>query len=397
MGNSWKKQITIYLMGQTLSSFGSSLVQFAITWHIVLLTQSGFMLTLSAVFGFLPRVLISLPAGVWADRFNKKLLITIADGALVITAAILAFLFMAGHEYIWLLFIISAVRSLGIGIREPVVVSIIPSIVPKESLDRINGFQASIQGIAKLAAPVLAGSLYVTIGIHALFFGDVISGALGILSLFFIFIPQLETTKNPSMWGLIVEGVRHIYSTHWLRLFMTIYIFFSLMFGPVIFLTPLLVIRTFGDVAWYLAIREAFLAFGMVIGGLLAGIIAAMFSNKIKLTFFLFGIFGFTTFLLGLANVFWLFAGIVLLLGITMSLVNSAAITVLQTHIAPNYLGRVFSFVSIIGGLTMPVSMVIFGSLSDAVAIEWLLIVSGCVMVMVALFSLRFKVWQMFN
>jgi len=397
MNTSWKKRFILYLTGQALSAFGSSLVQFAITWHIALLTQSGVMLMLAAVFGFLPQVLISLPAGAWADRFNRKKLLIIADGSLAITAAILAFLFMTGYEHLWLLFIISAVRSFGLGIRGPAVVSIIPSLVPMEQLARVNGIQASVSGITTLAAPVLAGGLYATVGIHALFFGDVISGVLAISFLCLITIPARDAPKSNSMWASMVDGIKYASGTSWLRLFLIIYVFFSLMFGPVVFLTPLLIIRTFGDVAWYLAIRETSLALGMIAGGLLSGIIAGKFKNKFRLTLLLFGFFGFTTLLLGLSGYFWLFIGIVALIGITMSLINSCAITVFQTFVDSDYLGRVFSVLSIIAGLTMPISMTVFGPLADVVPVEWLITISGGVMLIVALFSMRLKAWTAFD
>ena len=41
----WKRDIVLFLSGQTISLFGSSLVQFAIIWHITLTTSSGLMVT----------------------------------------------------------------------------------------------------------------------------------------------------------------------------------------------------------------------------------------------------------------------------------------------------------------------------------------------------------------
>ncbi|MEG2003805.1 MAG: MFS transporter, partial [Clostridia bacterium] len=71
----WKKNITIFLASQSISLFGSSLVQYAIMWYVTLETKSGIMLTIMTLCGFLPQLLISLFAGVWADRFNRKILI----------------------------------------------------------------------------------------------------------------------------------------------------------------------------------------------------------------------------------------------------------------------------------------------------------------------------------
>ena len=72
MQNHWLRRVILFLSGQTVSLFGSALVQYAITWHITLTTQSGVMMTIATLCGFLPQVVISLFAGVWADRYNKK-------------------------------------------------------------------------------------------------------------------------------------------------------------------------------------------------------------------------------------------------------------------------------------------------------------------------------------
>ena len=47
MSRNWKKDIIFFLASQTISLFGSSLVQYAITWYITLETQSGIMMTIS--------------------------------------------------------------------------------------------------------------------------------------------------------------------------------------------------------------------------------------------------------------------------------------------------------------------------------------------------------------
>lgn len=71
----WKKNISLFLGSQAISLFGSSLVQLAIMWYITLTTQSGVMMTISIICGFLPTFILSPIAGVWADRYNRKTLI----------------------------------------------------------------------------------------------------------------------------------------------------------------------------------------------------------------------------------------------------------------------------------------------------------------------------------
>ncbi len=153
---------------------GSAIVQYAITWHITLTTKSGLMLTYATLCGFLPQILISLFAGVWADRFNRKKLIILADGLIAVFTALLAVLFAMGYQYIWLLFLISAIRSIGAGIQGPAVGAYLTEFVPKEKLMKVNGINASIQNMMFLFAPVVAGGIYSFLGLGPVFLVDVV-------------------------------------------------------------------------------------------------------------------------------------------------------------------------------------------------------------------------------
>src|SRR3954463_5439188 len=101
----WKKNIILFLSSQTVSLFGSSLVQYAIMWHITLTTESGLMMTLYIICGFIPTFILSPVAGVWADRYNRKMLIILADGLIALSTLALAILFLMGFDAIWLLFV----------------------------------------------------------------------------------------------------------------------------------------------------------------------------------------------------------------------------------------------------------------------------------------------------
>ena len=134
----WKRQITAFLAGQTITLFGSMLVQFAITWYIARETSSGLYVTLSVLCSFGPQILLSIFSGVWADRYNKKMLIILSDGGIALATLILAILMARGASGIWLLFIFSAVRSAGSGIQMPAIQAILPQLVPKDKLMRIK-------------------------------------------------------------------------------------------------------------------------------------------------------------------------------------------------------------------------------------------------------------------
>ncbi|NLE94837.1 MAG: MFS transporter, partial [Dehalococcoidia bacterium] len=85
----WKRNVVLFLVSQQLSLFGSSLVQYAIMWHITLTTQSGVMMMVSVICGFLPQFFMSPFAGVWADRYNRKTLIALADSGIALATLVL--------------------------------------------------------------------------------------------------------------------------------------------------------------------------------------------------------------------------------------------------------------------------------------------------------------------
>ena len=102
------------------------------------------MMTIASVCGFAPQVAISLFSGVWADRYNRKLLIIGADAMVASATFVLALFFLSGHDDLWMVFLVSAIRSVGSGIQTPAVNAVLPQIVPPEKLIRIGGINGSL-------------------------------------------------------------------------------------------------------------------------------------------------------------------------------------------------------------------------------------------------------------
>ena len=186
----WKKNIIIFLSSQTISLFGSSLVQYAIMWHITLTTQSGMMMTLFILCGFLPTFILSPFGGVWADRYNRKVLIILSDGLIAVATLIMAIVFLMGYEAVWLLFAMSAIRAIGTGIQGPAVGAILPQIVPEDKLTKVSGTNGSIQAIIMFVSPMASAALLTMSSLEIIFFIAVVTAAIAIVTLLvFLKIP----------------------------------------------------------------------------------------------------------------------------------------------------------------------------------------------------------------
>lgn len=381
--NNWKRNTVLFLSSQAVSLMGSMLVQYAITWHITLSTQSGVMMTLSIICGFVPTFLISPFAGVWADRFSRKMMIILADSLTATATLILAILFMRGYDSIWLLFTALAIRSVGAGIQSPAVGAFLPQIVPGEKLLRVNGINGSIQSLIALASPLASGALLGIVSIDKIFFIDVITALAAIIILLvFLRVPPHAKALEKKKVGYFKdmrEGIKYISNHAFIK---TIFIFcavFFILVAPLAFLTSLQIARSFGDDLWRLSVMETAFSAGMTAGGI---IIASWggFRNRMHTMILSNLIISVCTVSLGLVPVFWIYIVIMGFVGLSMPMFNTPFTVILQEKVEGNYLGRIFGVMNMISSSLMPLAMLFYGPIADIVKIEWLLIVTGLLM-----------------
>ena len=390
----WKRDIILFLSSQTISLFGSSLVQYAIMWYVTLTTESGVMMTIYIICGFIPTFILSPIAGVWADRYNRKNLIMLADGMIAFSTLILAIVFLMGYDEIWLLFVMAAVRAVGAGIQTPAVGAILPQIVPKDKLTKVNGTNGTIQAVIMFVSPMVSAALLTMTSIEIIFFIDVITAAIAIVTLLVFFkIPVHEKAaekQTTSYFNDLKQGLTYINQHAFLKKFFLFFAFFFVLMAPAAFLTPLQVTRSFGDEVWRLTTIEIFFSVGMMLGG---GIIAAWggFKNKVHTMTFASILMGACTFALGIAPIFWLYLIFMAVFGVAMPIFNTPTMVLVQEKVEENYLGRIFGVFGMISTSMMPMGMLIFGPIADIIKIEWLLIGTGIFMVILSIFLFKSK------
>ena len=391
---SWKSNIALFLTGQGISLFGSMLVHYAVMWHITLKTQSGLMMTLVAVAGALPMFFISPFGGVWADRHDKKVIINIADAAIAAVTFFMAAIFAMGFEYPGLLLICLAVRALGQGVQMPAVSALVPELAPQEQLTRVNGVSGGIQSLVMFASPIAGGALLAAAPIHVLMFVDVITAAIGI-GILLLFVktparPQKADIKPGARqyYHEIIEGLKYVGRQSFLIKFLILCAIYNIMIAPAAIMTPLHVARFFGGGAWDVAGGFSFGAeqrlaslqvayfIGMMAGGVLMGLWGGFRnrSHTMALSAFLLGLGAAG---LGLITNFWIYLLCMGFIGIVVNLFNPPMMATLQTNVETGYMGRVFSVLTMMSSLMMPLGMVIWGPLGDAVNIAWILTGTG--------------------
>lgn len=384
--NKENSSITRFLSAQTISLFGSSLVQYAIIWYITLTTQSGTMMMISTACGFLPQIVISLFAGVWVDRFDRKKMIMFSDSVIALATLALAIFFLAGFKSIWLLYIVLIIRSVGTGIQTPAVNAIIPQIVKKEDLMKVNGIQSTVNSLIMFLSPAISAAILTFITIEATFFIDVITAIIGVGITAFIPIEPHAKPQNINNTHLqdIQHGFKYLKENNFVKQLLIFQIVILILISPSAFLTPLMVSRSFGTEVWRLSASEMTFSFGAILGGVLIAWWGG-FKNRMHTTILAGSMYGLLMVTLGLAPIFALYLFFNLLIGITMPVYNSPITVLIQEKVDPSMHGRVFSFMQISTSCALPLGMMIFGPVADIVRVQSILIYAGILVVICTL------------
>lgn len=382
----WKRNAACFLTAQTVSLFGSSLAQYAIVWYITLSTSSGKMLTLSTLCGFLPQIGISLFAGVWIDRYNRKLMIMLPDILIAASTLALALAFLGGRRQVWFLFAVLAVRSAGTGVQTPAVNSAIPQLVPKEHLMRVSGINSTLSSITMFLAPAASGALMSVAPLEAALMIDVVTAVLGVgLTAFVRLRPQPASgEESGSALKQLRAGFSYLKGSPFVRWLLAYQLTVLFLISPSAFLTPLMVSRTFGPEVWRLTASEMTYSLGMVAGGLLIASWGG-FKRRLNTTRLAGAIYGLIMIGLGLAPSFWVYLALNAAIGITSPCYNSPITVSIQERVEPSMHGRVFSLLQISTALALPLGMAVFGPMADSVRVQTLLTGAGCAVAAVSL------------
>lgn len=338
------------------------------------------MMTVDILCGFLPSLLVAPFAGVWAHRFNRKFLMATADALIAVATLVLAILFLMGYGSVWLLFGVSAVRSLGAGIHMPAIGAFLPQIVPQEKLARVNAINGTIQSTLTLLTPMLGAAILTVASIEAILFIDVVTAAIAItILLVFLRVPSHSRAKEGPRTGYFADlrkGIAYIARHDYLKAFFLFYSLYFVFLGPVAYLTPPQVARSFGEEVW----RQSATQLGFSVGTMLGGLLLAWWGgllNKVHGMALASFILGLCVVILGIPPAFGVYVALMVLIGIAVPMFHTSATVLLQEKVDDSFRGRVFGVNSMIPSSLVPLSMLVYGPLADVYAVESLLLVAG--------------------
>ncbi len=205
-------------VGQFLSDTGTQSTAIAYPLLVLAVTGSAAKAGVVAFARTLPWVLFTLPAGVAADRWNRRRLMIAADGVRVVAIGGLAAAILLHRTAFWAIPLVAFVEGSGAALFASAHIGAMRAVVPARQLPAAVGAQTGRQAAVRLAGPPLGGALF---GLaHALpFLVDAVSYAFSTVSLLAMRTPfqQEREPDRSSLRARLAEGVRFLWGHRFLR------------------------------------------------------------------------------------------------------------------------------------------------------------------------------------
>jgi len=286
------KNYLIFWSGQLFSLLGSMVVHFVITWWIQEKTGSTWFLALASVLYLLPMLIATPIAGVLSDRINRKKIIITVDSLQAFTTFILILLFFMGFTDIGVVFLFIIFRSILQGFHQPTVYTVIPLMVPKDKLSRINGLNFLFSGLVQLIGPALGATLSLFLTFHQILWIDIITFFIALIPLLLIQIPsakakvESDTISKEKRHFLkdFKEGVDVILKMPTLLTIIILAMFLNFLIQPLSVLLPYYVNTIHGGDITVYAIVSVSMNAGMISGAVVTTI-KKQWNHKIRTTF----------------------------------------------------------------------------------------------------------------
>ena len=205
---------SIVWFGQTISTLGSAVTAFGFAVWLLERDRSISEFGAYSCCGIVPLILISPIAGPLIDRWNRRSVLLASNAVAAVSSFVLWALLVTGRLHLWHMFVTTAIHSVMSGIQRPAYSAATALLVPREHYGRAAGMIGLSEGIAQVAAPMLAAALLGMMTLPSLVLFDLFSflSAMGALALVRIPHPVHVAASGEPFRRRIISGWRYLRS-----------------------------------------------------------------------------------------------------------------------------------------------------------------------------------------
>ncbi|MDJ0665529.1 MAG: MFS transporter [Acidimicrobiia bacterium] len=358
------RSFVIVWLGQLVSITGTTLTAFGLQFFIYTETGSVTRVALVALAYALPAVALAPIAGSIADRADRRTVMLLSDVAA--GAATASLLWALSFDSLPFGFILAAtaISSAANAFQDPAWLASIPVLVPRSQLGRANGMVQLNQGVAIVAAPLLAGALLAAGGLRAVLLLDLLTFGVGVLTLASVRFPPYARDETPDRSVRSDSGFAWRYLLERPGLFWLLWIYSGVNF--MMSMTNVLLIPLVLSFSTETALG-AILSLGGI-GAIVGSVVVSTYGEPkhlVRTIMLGIGVSGLLTAIAGVNASILVIAVPTVLLLLLNPIVNGASQVVWQTKVAEGAQGRVFSLRRMIAQAISPIAILLAGPLAD--------------------------------
>ncbi len=381
--------------GELISSIGGGLTSFGLGVYVFNMTGSAASMALVTLLGFLPTLLLSVPAGVLADRYDRRLLLMIGDGCSALGIIYILICMLNGGATLTQICVGVFISSVFSALLEPSFRATITDLLTKEEYSRASGLVSLAGSSRYLFSPIIAGFLLTISDIKLLLIIDISTFILTVISAAVVRkgIGTKEIEDNPHFAESMREGFAILKAKRGVLILVVISSFISLFLGVFQILAEPLIL-SFADAAT-LGTAETVCACGMLASGLILGIkglknhyVRTMFLSFVFMGVFIVG-FGLIENIIPICIFGFLFFA-------TLPFANNTLDYLARTNIPDEAQGRAWGVIGFISQLGYVVAYAISGVAADKLGAAsgrgvgrgaaYVMMISGVCLALIAVF-----------
>lgn len=385
----------MFMLGSLVSRIGDWMDFVALNWAVLQFTNSPLNLGLINACRLVPAFVLSVPAGILADRYDRRKLLIVLQGMIILFTCCLAYLTTAGSAF-WLFAIVVTLRSMFTAMDPPVRNSLIANVVPDNCMASAIAINSASINLSRMIGPAFAGLLLMIVSIPALFWINACSTVAVLLSLAVLRpVYSSDRVSTGKMNGGLREAIAYVRQHSYVQSLLILSVV-PMIFGfPYSSMMPLFARDLLGLGA------DGFGALLSVsaIGGL-AGSVWLSSGREFRRPgrWLVFSIIGF-----GAALLFFVFspgfvmaAAAMLLAGITSQVYRTLSRITLQMQVPDSLRGRLLSIALMDRGF-IPLGAILIGMIAEWAGVlpAGVVMGAGCIGATIAVLILKRKIWYL--
>ena len=306
------RNFAFYLSARVLGTLAVQMQHVAIGWHVYALTGNLFDLGLIGLAQFAPFLLLILPAGHVADRYNRRNIIAFCLAAQLLCGLLLLGFTLTGLDIVWPVFLILTLFGSARAFMMPATQAVLVNMVPPGDFSKAVALSSSTFHIAVILGPTLGGLLYFY-GATTVFLAASVLLVVSVALMCMTRTAPQAVSKEPASWHSVLQGLRFVMSRPVVLGAMSLDLF-AVLFGGATALLPALA----ADVLHVGPSGLGLLRTAPGVGAALCSVALAFFPITRRVGLWMFGgvaLFGACTVLLGSTTSFILALLALLLMG----------------------------------------------------------------------------------